>query len=51
MTILHMQRGIHVAGLQEEIVASPEQVLDLMEIGECELSFVLTPSWSSYAFP
>ncbi|CAN6576887.1 unnamed protein product [Malus baccata var. baccata] len=26
--------GIYVAGLREEIVASPEQVLDLMEFGE-----------------
>ncbi|PPD86558.1 hypothetical protein GOBAR_DD16512 [Gossypium barbadense] len=28
------QRGIYVAGLREEIVASPQQVLDLMEFGE-----------------
>ncbi|EOY08993.1 Kinesin heavy chain, putative isoform 4, partial [Theobroma cacao] len=28
------QRGIYVAGLREEIVASPEQVLDFMEFGE-----------------
>ncbi|KAE9590156.1 putative plus-end-directed kinesin ATPase [Lupinus albus] len=28
------ERGIYVAGLREEIVASPEQVLDLMEFGE-----------------
>ena len=31
---LNLQRGIYVAGLREEIVASPEQVLDLMEFGE-----------------
>ncbi|KAK4771629.1 hypothetical protein SAY87_032161 [Trapa incisa] len=30
----NLERGIHVAGLQEEIVASPEQVLELMEMGE-----------------
>ncbi|XP_074276777.1 kinesin-like protein KIN-7O [Silene latifolia] len=29
-----LERGIFVAGLREEIVASPEQVLDLMEFGE-----------------
>lgn len=29
-----IERGIYVAGLREEIVASPEQVLDLMEFGE-----------------
>ncbi|KAB2608366.1 centromere-associated protein E [Pyrus ussuriensis x Pyrus communis] len=29
-----LERGIYVAGLREEIVASPEQVLDLMEFGE-----------------
>ncbi|KAI4386560.1 hypothetical protein MLD38_004485 [Melastoma candidum] len=28
------ERGIFVAGLREEIVVSPEQVLDLMEFGE-----------------
>ncbi|KMT15139.1 hypothetical protein BVRB_3g062560 isoform B [Beta vulgaris subsp. vulgaris] len=28
------QRGIFVAGLREEIVVSPEQVLDLMDFGE-----------------
>lgn len=32
-----MKRGIFVAGLREEIVASPEQVLEFMEFGECEL--------------
>lgn len=31
----YMQRGIYVAGLREEIVASPQQVLGLMEFGEC----------------
>lgn len=30
-----MQRGIYVAGLREEIVASPQQVLNLMDFGEC----------------
>ncbi|KAF9591482.1 hypothetical protein IFM89_004536 [Coptis chinensis] len=30
-----LKRGIFVAGLKEEIVATPEQVLDLMEFGEC----------------
>jgi len=35
---LKSQRGIYVAGLREEIVASPEQVLNLMEFGECNLS-------------
>ncbi|XP_073223691.1 kinesin-like protein KIN-7O isoform X4 [Cicer arietinum] len=30
----NIERGIYVAGLREEIVASPEQVLDLMEFGE-----------------
>ncbi|KAA8517248.1 hypothetical protein F0562_017500 [Nyssa sinensis] len=29
-----VERGIFVAGLKEEIVASPEQVLELMEFGE-----------------
>ncbi|KAK6289850.1 hypothetical protein POUND7_001391 [Theobroma cacao] len=29
-----IERGIYVAGLREEIVASPEQVLDFMEFGE-----------------
>ncbi|XP_021908560.1 kinesin-like protein KIN-7O, partial [Carica papaya] len=29
-----LERGIYVAGLREEIVASPQQVLDLMEFGE-----------------
>ncbi|TYK25527.1 centromere-associated protein E isoform X1 [Cucumis melo var. makuwa] len=29
-----LERGIYVAGLREEIVASSEQVLDLMEFGE-----------------
>ncbi|KAJ6380823.1 hypothetical protein OIU77_029673 [Salix suchowensis] len=28
------ERGIYVAGLREEIVASPQQVLDLMQFGE-----------------
>ncbi|KAK4281942.1 hypothetical protein QN277_013382 [Acacia crassicarpa] len=30
----NLERGIYVAGLREEIVASPEQVLELMEFGE-----------------
>ncbi|KAK1582017.1 hypothetical protein Q3G72_011039 [Acer saccharum] len=30
----NLERGIHVAGLREEIVASPQQVLDLMEFGD-----------------
>ncbi|KAK2991263.1 hypothetical protein RJ640_023677 [Escallonia rubra] len=30
----HVKRGIYVAGLREEIVASPEQVLDFMAFGE-----------------
>ncbi|XVE60984.1 hypothetical protein DITRI_Ditri06bG0004400 [Diplodiscus trichospermus] len=29
-----IERGIYVAGLREEIVASPQQVLDFMEFGE-----------------
>ncbi|KAF5747946.1 centromere-associated protein E isoform X1 [Tripterygium wilfordii] len=29
-----LERGIYVAGLREEIVASPQQVLDLMQFGE-----------------
>lgn len=29
-----LERGIYVAGLREEIVTSPEQVLDFMEFGE-----------------
>ncbi|KAM7270281.1 hypothetical protein ACFE04_029495 [Oxalis oulophora] len=29
-----LERGIHVAGLREEIVGSPQQVLDFMEFGE-----------------
>lgn len=36
---LESQRGIYVAGLREEIVASPEQVLNLMEFGECNIIF------------
>ena len=31
-----MKRGIFVAGLREEIVASAEQILELMEFGECK---------------
>ncbi|OVA18500.1 Kinesin [Macleaya cordata] len=34
-----LERGIFVAGLREEIVASPEQVLDLMEFGESHRHF------------
>ncbi|XP_010543512.1 PREDICTED: kinesin-like protein KIN-7O isoform X2 [Tarenaya hassleriana] len=30
----NLERGIYVAGLREEIVASPDQVLELMEFGE-----------------
>ncbi|KAF5177436.1 Kinesin-like protein kin-7o [Thalictrum thalictroides] len=30
----NLERGIFVAGLKEEIVATPEQVIDLMEFGE-----------------
>ncbi|XP_010056124.2 kinesin-like protein KIN-7O isoform X2 [Eucalyptus grandis] len=30
----NLERGIYVAGLREEIVAAPDQVLDLMEFGE-----------------
>ncbi|KAL5812063.1 hypothetical protein ACOSQ3_027013 [Xanthoceras sorbifolium] len=30
----NLERGIYVAGLREEIVASPQQVLDFMEFGE-----------------
>ncbi|CAM6061067.1 unnamed protein product [Sphagnum tenellum] len=30
----NVERGIYVAGLREEIVVSPEQVLELMEFGE-----------------
>ncbi|XP_017405878.1 kinesin-like protein KIN-7O isoform X3 [Vigna angularis] len=30
----NLERGIYVAGLREEIVASPQQVLNLMEFGE-----------------
>lgn len=35
-----MKRGIFVAGLREEIVASAEDILELMEFGECK-SFAL----------
>lgn len=38
---LKSQRGIYVAGLREEIVTSPEQVLDLMEFGECNFNFCI----------
>lgn len=38
-SLSYLQRGIYVAGLREEIVASPEQVLDLMEFGECKFCF------------
>uniref|UniRef100_A0A7N1A6Y7 Kinesin motor domain-containing protein n=1 Tax=Kalanchoe fedtschenkoi TaxID=63787 RepID=A0A7N1A6Y7_KALFE len=31
---MQLQRGIFVAGLREEIVVTPEQVLELMEFGE-----------------
>ncbi|KAL9237922.1 hypothetical protein vseg_012415 [Gypsophila vaccaria] len=34
-----LERGIYVAGLREEIVASPEQVLDLMDFGESHRHF------------
>ncbi|CAN1174954.1 Kinesin-like protein KIN-7O [Linum perenne] len=30
----NLERGIYVAGLREEIVTSPQQVLDLMQFGE-----------------
>lgn len=42
-----MQRGIYVAGLREEIVASSDQVLDLMEFGECNLIFEMIKSIAS----
>ncbi|KAF7150475.1 hypothetical protein RHSIM_Rhsim02G0144000 [Rhododendron simsii] len=32
----NLERGIFVAGLKEEIVASPEKVLELMEFGESQ---------------
>ena len=35
----YLQRGIYVAGLREEIVASPEQVLRFMEFGECKFMY------------
>lgn len=35
LSVSQLQRGIYVAGLREEIVATPEQVLDFMEFGEC----------------
>jgi hypothetical protein len=35
------QRGIFVAGLREEIVVSPEQVLELMEFGESMNIFLI----------
>lgn len=34
LCIACLQRGIFVAGLREEIVVSPEQVLELMTAGE-----------------
>ncbi|KAK9664426.1 hypothetical protein RND81_14G041000 [Saponaria officinalis] len=37
-----LERGIYVAGLREEIVASPEQVLDLMDFGESHRHFAET---------
>lgn len=37
---LSLKRGIYVAGLREEIVTCPEQVLDLMEFGECMVSLL-----------
>ena len=43
----YLQRGIYVAGLREEIVASSEQVLDLMEFGECNLNFQRIQSFAS----
>ncbi|RWW70991.1 hypothetical protein BHE74_00021308 [Ensete ventricosum] len=36
---MFVKRGIYVAGLREEIVTCAEQVLDLMEFGECNDSF------------
>lgn len=38
LLFLKMKRGIFVAGLREEIVASVEQILELMECGECKSS-------------
>ncbi|KAJ4706756.1 Kinesin-like protein [Melia azedarach] len=35
----NLERGIYVAGLREEIVASPQQVLDFMEFGESHRHF------------
>ncbi|GAV72551.1 LOW QUALITY PROTEIN: Kinesin domain-containing protein [Cephalotus follicularis] len=32
----NLERGIYVAGLREEIVASPQQILELMEFGESQ---------------
>lgn len=44
--LLFMQRGIFVAGLREEIVASAEQVLELLAFGECKyLNTCLTFRW------
>lgn len=36
-----MKRGIFVAGLREEIVASADQVLELMKFGECKFYLFL----------
>jgi hypothetical protein len=37
----NLEKGIFVAGLREEIVASPQQVLEMMEFGECTFCFLL----------
>lgn len=34
--LFYVKRGIFVAGLREEIVASAEQVLELLAFGECK---------------
>lgn len=39
-----LKRGIYVAGLREEIVTCPEQVLDFMSFGECKFCLLLASS-------
>lgn len=41
-----LKRGIYVAGLREEIVTCAEQVLDLMEFGECKYFL----AWHNFIF-
>lgn len=50
LTSFLLKRGIYVAGLREEIVTCPEQVLDLMVFGECRALCILSSFYSTSYF-